>query len=183
MLANSMKFVKLFSNFINFVKCFPTSTNFSKLFAASTNLKVGFTQGNFNLWWPSVHNGHVLVVPEVVVICRFDCNSHPWVMFSFNCLVIIWSGGNCLKFDTQDQGGGIILDIVGQGVAVYWKLDNFYGHHMCIIPYSDQNSHKDQIILIFLPLIMQMFSVFVLRKLVFHFINNFYKVPTTQVFL
>ena len=43
-------------------------------------------------------------------------NSHPWSMFSFNWLVIIWRGkGVRLELDVQGQGGGRILDVVGQG--------------------------------------------------------------------
>ena len=34
--------------------------------------------------------------------------SHPWIMFSFNWLVIIWRGRVCLKLDVQGQGSGRI---------------------------------------------------------------------------
>ena len=65
-------------------------------------------------------------------------NNHPWVMFSFNWLVIIWRRGEGvgirLRLDVQGQGGGRILDVDGQGGGGSWKLDNFHGRHMCIIP-------------------------------------------------
>ena len=52
-----------------------------------------------------------------------NINSHPWIMFSFNWLVIIWrdeaggewKGGGRLKLDVQGQGGGRILDVDEQG--------------------------------------------------------------------
>ena len=63
-------------------------------------------------------------------------SSHPWIMFSVNWLVIIWSGGGevCLKLDVQGQEGGRILDVDGQVGGVSWKLFNFDEHYMCIIP-------------------------------------------------
>ena len=41
-------------------------------------------------------------------------NSHPWKLFSFNGLTIIWREGARLKLDVQGQGGGGILDVDGQ---------------------------------------------------------------------
>ena len=43
------------------------------------------------------------------------CDSHPWVMFSFNWLVIVSRQEVRLKLDVQVQGGGIISDEDGQG--------------------------------------------------------------------
>ena len=64
-------------------------------------------------------------------------NSHPWIMFSFNLLVvIIWRGGVWLKLDVQIQGGWGILDIDGQVGRGSCKLCNFHWCHMCIIPCS-----------------------------------------------
>ena len=42
-------------------------------------------------------------------------NSHPWIMFSFNWLAIVWREGVRLKLDVQGQGVGSILDVNGQG--------------------------------------------------------------------
>ena len=59
-------------------------------------------------------------------------NSHHWIMFYFNWLVIIWrereSGGGrwgCLKLCVQGQGDGRILDIAGQGRWGIWKIGQF----------------------------------------------------------
>ena len=50
-------------------------------------------------------------------------------------LVIIWREKVCLKLDVQGQGGELILDLDGQGGGGgSWKLNNFHGRHMCIIP-------------------------------------------------
>ena len=64
-----------------------------------------------------------------------------WITFSFNWLFIIWragggGGGVRLKLDVQGQGGERILDVDRRGGAGggSWKLDNFHGYHMCIIP-------------------------------------------------
>ena len=65
-------------------------------------------------------------------------NSHSWIMFSFNWLVINWRGWVRLKLDVQDQGGGRIIGVVGQRGRGSGKLDNFYGRHMCIIPKKNQ---------------------------------------------
>ena len=68
-------------------------------------------------------------------------NNHPWIIFPFNWLVIIWRVGKGgggkgfrLKLDVQGQGGGIILDVDAQEGGGSWKSDNFHGCHMCIIP-------------------------------------------------
>ena len=45
-------------------------------------------------------------------------------------------GGVLLKLDVQSQGGGKGLDAVEQGGGVSWKLVNFYGLYMCIVPYT-----------------------------------------------
>ena len=55
-------------------------------------------------------------------------------MFPFNWLVIIWRGGVHLELDIQGQGGGKLLDVDWQGGRGSWKLDNFQGRDMCIIP-------------------------------------------------
>ena len=39
-----------------------------------------------------------------------------------------------LKLDVQDQGGGGILDVAREERRISWKLDNFHGRHMCIVP-------------------------------------------------
>ena len=41
-----------------------------------------------------------------------------------------------MKLDIQGQGDGRILDVEGQRGWGSWKLDNFHGCHMCIIPNS-----------------------------------------------
>ena len=65
-------------------------------------------------------------------------DSHPWIMFSFIWLVIIWRWRVVhLKLDVQSQGGGRILDVAGQARWGSWKLDNFHGHDMCIVPYIE----------------------------------------------
>ena len=46
-------------------------------------------------------------------------NSHPWIMFSFNWLIIIWRGGEL------GQGGGRILDVAGQGGRGVLKIGQF----------------------------------------------------------
>ena len=68
--------------------------------------------------------------------CLITYNSHLWIMFSFNWLVIIWREGRgvSLKLDVQGQRGGRILDVDGQSGWGLSKLDNFHGGHMCIIP-------------------------------------------------
>ena len=55
-------------------------------------------------------------------------SSHPWIMFSVNWLVIIWSGGGeiCLKLDVQGQEGGRILDVDGQGGWGVLKIVQFW---------------------------------------------------------
>ena len=39
-----------------------------------------------------------------------------------------------MKLGVQVQRGGRILDVDGQGGEGSWKLDNFHGRQMCIIP-------------------------------------------------
>ena len=69
-------------------------------------------------------------------------DSHPWIMFYFNWLVIIWRGG---------RGGGSLetgrprsreWKKFGRGwtrgVGESWKLGNFHGRHMCIITNTEQ---------------------------------------------
>ena len=71
-----------------------------------------------------------------------NINSHPWICF----LLIYWlsfgerereRGGFHLKLDAQGHEGGRILDVDGRRGGESWKLDNFYRHHMCIIPLAD----------------------------------------------
>ena len=50
-----------------------------------------------------------------VVTFLITHNSHLWIMFSFNWLIIIWRGGFRLKLDVQGQGVGRISDVDGQG--------------------------------------------------------------------
>ena len=45
-----------------------------------------------------------------------------------------WGWGVRLKLDVQGQDSRKILHIDGQGVEESWKLDNFHGRHMCIVP-------------------------------------------------
>ena len=40
-----------------------------------------------------------------------------------------------LKLDVQGQGGRRILDVMDKRGWGSWKLDNFHGRRMCIIPY------------------------------------------------
>ena len=44
--------------------------------------------------------------------------------------------GSRLKVDVQRQGGERILDVDGQEGEGSWKLTNFHGRHVCIIPYQ-----------------------------------------------
>ena len=56
-----------------------------------------------------------IATPEKPEYC-----SHPWIVFSFNWLVIIWRGREVrLKLDVQDQGGRRILDVDEQGGGGY----------------------------------------------------------------
>ena len=58
------------------------------------------------------------------------------LLFSFNWLAIICRGRRevCLKLDVQGEGGRSILKVDGQGGWGSWKLDNFQGRHIYIIP-------------------------------------------------
>ena len=62
-------------------------------------------------------------------------NSHPWIMFYFNWLVIIWRGGVFVWNWTSKVKGAeefwTWLDKRGGGS---WKLENFHGRHMCVVP-------------------------------------------------
>ena len=60
-------------------------------------------------------------------------NSHPWIMFSLNWLVIIWRWEVLLNLDVQSLGDGRILDVNGQEGGGSWKLECFNGCQMCII--------------------------------------------------
>ena len=64
-----------------------------------------------------------------------NINIQPWIMFSFNWLVII------------SREEGVVWNLTSNFERVYdywmqinkrgggsWKLDNFHGRHMCIIP-------------------------------------------------
>ena len=75
-------------------------------------------------------------------------NSHPWIMLSFNWLVIIWrerrggggGGGRvvrCRKLDLQGQGVEEFWTQINKQGWGSWKMNNFHGLHMCIIPYAD----------------------------------------------
>ena len=70
-----------------------------------------------------------------------NINSHPWIKFSFNRLIIIWREGEVrLKLDVQGQGGGRILDVDihkaipferktnqrGGSILIYEKTDLIY---------------------------------------------------------
>ena len=62
--------------------------------------------------------------------CRKDlikCNGHPWIMLSFNWLVIIWRGrGKGGGGAFVGQGDGRILDVAGQGGWGVLKIDQFW---------------------------------------------------------
>ena len=45
------------------------------------------------------------------------CYSHPWIMFPFNWLVIIWREGVPLTLDAQGQEDWRISDVDGQGLG------------------------------------------------------------------
>ena len=64
-------------------------------------------------------------------------NSYPWIMFSSKWLVIIWRGGFVCNWTSKSRG----WNNFGRGwtrvVGGSWKLDNFHGRHMCIIPKSE----------------------------------------------
>ena len=75
---------------------------------------------------------------------QFECDV-TWFCFcldfvrsnaSYGCWSIVcWKGwGIRLKLEVQGpEGVGKILDVNGQGLGS-WKLDNFHGRHMCIVP-------------------------------------------------
>ena len=75
---------------------------------------------------------------------QFECNVtlgvflvwfHLFTLF-LSWLERVWAGVH-LKLDVQVQKGGNILDVdghVGWGGGS-WKLNNFHGRHMCIVPY------------------------------------------------
>ena len=55
------------------------------------------------------------------------------------CFVVCWKGTLGLKLDVQGQGGGKNFGhrwTGGRGRS--WKLDNFLGSHMCIVPKSNK---------------------------------------------
>ena len=54
--------------------------------------------------------------------------------FDFVCSYELCSCTAGLKLDAQGQGGGEISAVDGQGCLGSWKLDNFHGRHMCIVP-------------------------------------------------
>ena len=58
-------------------------------------------------------------------------DTHPWIMFSFNWLVIIWRGRRftwgLLTWRRFNFGRRWARELGS------WKLDNFLGRHMCII--------------------------------------------------
>ena len=49
-----------------------------------------------------------------------------------------------IENETQDQSGGQILDEAGQGGGGSWKLGNFHGSNMCIVPYVIFQTIADQ---------------------------------------
>ena len=50
-------------------------------------------------------------------------NSHPWIMFCFNWLVIIWRGRRVrLKLDVQGQGDGRTLEVGVVGGLENWTI-------------------------------------------------------------
>ena len=59
-------------------------------------------------------------------------NTHHWIMLT--SLGFHLERDVHLKLDVQVQGGRNILDLDGQGGEGSWKLDNFHGRYMCIIP-------------------------------------------------
>ena len=65
-----------------------------------------------------------------------NINSHPWIMFSFNWLVIIWrEGGEVhLKLDVQGQVGRRILDVDGQGEWEVLKIGQLSWKSYVVIP-------------------------------------------------
>ena len=69
-------------------------------------------------------------------------NSHPWIMFSFNWLAMIWRKAGGVKggrevgsFETRRPRlrGWRILGVDGQRGWGSWKVDNFHGRHTCVI--------------------------------------------------
>ena len=61
------------------------------------------------------------------VILELSFNWIDWLPFG-------GGGGLHLKLDVQRQGVGRFSDVDEQGSWGSWKLDNFHGRHMCIIP-------------------------------------------------
>ena len=71
-------------------------------------------------------------------------NSHPWIMFSFNWLVIICRGKGGGSFEIgrpRSTGWKDFGRKWTRGVGGSWKLDNFHGRHMYIISYNIYSSH------------------------------------------
>ena len=80
---------------------------------------------------------------------QFECNM-TWFCFCFDfvcshtrcgcCSIVCWRGwvrrrGVRLNLDVQCEGGGKVLDVDVMEGRGSWKLDNFHGRHMCIVPF------------------------------------------------
>ena len=67
--------------------------------------------------------------------CKKDLityNKHPWIMFCFDWLVIIWRGGFAWNWTWKVKRVEEFWTLMYKGVVGSWKLGNFHGSHMCI---------------------------------------------------
>ena len=70
-------------------------------------------------------------------------NSHPRIMFPFNWLVITWRGGS--SFEIGRPGSSSWKNFGRSWTKGWgsWKLDNFHGRHMCIVPKLNESNWMD----------------------------------------
>ena len=76
-------------------------------------------------------------------------NSHPWIMFSFNCLVITWKGGGSFEIGRPSLWKWKNFGCRWKKVVGVLKFRKFYGRHMCIIPYYLVNLNCGVLLLCF----------------------------------
>ena len=78
---------------------------------------------------------HPLMIP---MHCLWAKSNHS-LRSQFKCAaysIWMWSDFEAvrLKLGVQGQASGRILEVAGQGGERSWKLDNFHGHHVFIVP-------------------------------------------------
>ena len=71
--------------------------------------------------------------------------------------------------DVQSQGGNKMLNVAGQGGGGSWKLGNFHGRHMCIIPYDiydvSKSYYQKEFVICFLRTTYGRFKEFLIETL------------------